>query len=244
MTDDAITRPQLRLRGRSFIAVALAPEPPVMEWLARLDSQIERAPTFFVGRPVVLDLAATRLNEPGIRALLGELAGRNIQIIGIEGVDPAVQIANATGWPPMLNGGRTASAIAIPEEPAPLPPESDAPDAPPPPQEPASLLVKEPIRSGQSIVFPRGDVTIVGSVGSGAEVMAGGSIHVYGTLRGRAIAGMVGNPEARIFCRRLEAELLAIDGLYRTAEDMDPQLRGRAVQAWLDRDSIVMAALD
>jgi septum site-determining protein MinC len=74
--------------------------------------------------------------------------------------------------------------------------------------------------------------------------MAGGSIHVYGALRGRAIAGMLGNPQARIFCRRLEAELLAIDGLYRTAEDMDPTLRGRPVQAWLDRDSIVMAPLD
>ncbi len=74
--------------------------------------------------------------------------------------------------------------------------------------------------------------------------MAGGSVHIYGTLRGRAIAGMLGNPGARIFCRRMEAELLAIDGLYRTAEDMDEALRGRAVQAWLDRDSIVMAGLD
>ncbi|MBO0709767.1 MAG: septum site-determining protein MinC [Acetobacteraceae bacterium] len=241
MNDDSIARPQLRLRGRSFIAVALAPEPPVMEWLARLDAQIERAPSFFVGRPVVLDLSATKLNEPGVRTLLVELTARKIQIIGIEGADPAVQAVDAPGWPPMLNGGRTASAITIPDEPTPPPREQEAP---PPPEEPASLLIKEPIRSGQSIVFPKGDVTIVGSVGSGAEVMAGGSIHVYGTLRGRAIAGMIGNPEARIFCRRLEAELLAIDGLYRTAEDMDPQLRGRPVQAWLDRDSIVMATLD
>jgi septum site-determining protein MinC len=105
-------------------------------------------------------------------------------------------------------------------------------------------VLQEPVRSGQSIVFPRGDVTVLGSVSSGAEVMAGGSIHIYGALRGRAIAGMLGNPGARIFCRRMEAELLAIDGLYRTAEDMDETLRGRPVQAWLDRDSIVMAGLD
>lgn len=206
-----------------------------MEWLARLDEQIERSPSFFPKRPVVLDLSVTHLNEPGIRALLRELHERSIRVIGIEGADEQVQSLDVPGWPPMLNGGRAAGAIAVPDEPAPTPPA---------PEEPASLLVSEPIRSGQSIVFPKGDVTIVGSVSSGAEVMAGGSIHVYGTLRGRAVAGLMGNPQARIFCRRLEAELLAIDGLYRTAEDMDPALRGRAVQAWLDRDSIVMAPLD
>ena len=76
------------------------------------------------------------------------------------------------------------------------------------------------MRSGQSVIFPEGDVTVLGSVGSGAEIVAGGSIHIYGTLRGRAIAGATGNARARIFCRKLEAELLAIDGLYKTADDM------------------------
>ena len=93
-------------------------------------------------------------------------------------------------------------------------------------------------------MFEAGDVTVLGSVASGAEVVAGGSIHVYGTLRGRAVAGLAGNGRARIFCRRLEAELLAIDGLYRTADDLEPGLRGRAVQAWLDGETMKMAALD
>jgi septum site-determining protein MinC len=77
----------------------------------------------------------------------------------------------------------------------------------------------------------------------GAEVIAGGSIHIYGALRGRAIAGSTGNPQARIFCNKLEAELVAIDGLYRTADEMDPQFRGKPVQAWLTGDSMTMAAL-
>ena len=235
MTDESPTRPQIRLRGRSFIAVALVPEPPVMDWLGRLDAELERAPSFFAGRTVVLDLSVAKLHEPGIRALLAELKARDIRILGIEGAGEDVQALDAPGWPPMLNGGRAAGAIDVPDEPPPTPPE---------PEEPCSLLLREPVRSGQSIVFPRGDVTVLGSVSSGAEVMAGGSIHVYGTLRGRAVAGMLGNPAARIFCRRMEAELLAIDGLYRTAEDMDQALRGRPVQAWLDRDSIVMAGLD
>jgi septum site-determining protein MinC len=106
-----------------------------------------------------------------------------------------------------------------------------------------SLLVDEPVRSGQSVIFPEGDVTVVGSVASGAEVIAGGSIHIYGTLRGRAIAGSNGNADARIFCGKLEAELVAIDGLYRMAEDMGSEFRGRAVQTWLEGDAIKMAAL-
>ncbi len=101
-----------------------------------------------------------------------------------------------------------------------------------------SLMISEPVRSGQSIIFPEGDVTIVGSVASGAEVIAGGSIHIYGALRGRAMAGSLGNASARIFCKKLEAELLAIDGVYKVAEDIDPKLRGQAVQLWLENDTI------
>ena len=94
------------------------------------------------------------------------------------------------------------------------------------------------------MIFPEGDVTVVGSVASGAEIIAGGSVHIYGTLRGRALAGSVGNASARIFCRRLEAELLAIDGVYKTAEDMAPNLRGQAVQLWLEGDSIMAERLN
>jgi septum site-determining protein MinC len=89
-----------------------------------------------------------------------------------------------------------------------------------------------------------GDVTVMGSVASGAEVIAGGSLHIYGALRGRAIAGAAGNAKARIFCRKLEAELLSIDGLYKTAEDLGSQFRGQAVQVNLDGDSMIMKALD
>jgi septum site-determining protein MinC len=109
---------------------------------------------------------------------------------------------------------------------------------------PASLVVPETVRSGGTIVFADGDVTVVGNVSSGAEVIAGGSIHIYGALRGRAVAGASGNPQARIFCRRFEAELLVIDGLYKCADDMDPGLRGKAVQARLDRKAMIITTLD
>ena len=106
------------------------------------------------------------------------------------------------------------------------------------------MLIESPIRSGQSVNFPFGEVTVLGSVASGAEIVAGGSIHVYGTLRGRAMAGSAGDSRARIFCSRNEAELLAIDGYYQTAENMDASLRGRPVQVRLDGVELTIATLD
>jgi septum site-determining protein MinC len=106
-----------------------------------------------------------------------------------------------------------------------------------------SLVLDRAIRSGEAVIFPDGDVTVLGSVGSAAEILAGGSIHVYGTLRGRAAAGFKGNRSARIFCSRNEAELLSIDGRYRTADSMD-DLRGQPVQAWLADGELRVAPLE
>ena len=111
-------------------------------------------------------------------------------------------------------------------------------------QEPSSLLLEEPVRSGQSVTHPDGDVTVIGSVASGAEIVAGGSVHVYGSLRGRAMAGAYGETRARIFCRRFEAELLVIGGFYITADEIDADMRGKAIQAWLENDAVKIARLD
>jgi septum site-determining protein MinC len=215
------------------MALVLAPEPPVEDWLDALDAQISRSPSFFSGRPVVLDLGALPTEQPDVAGLLQRLTQRAIRIIGTEGAHPSWQGLEA--WAPLhANGTRPARPLDVPDEPRAAPPAHDV----------NSLLIDQPVRSGQSIAFERGDVTILGSVASGAEVIAGGSIHVYGTLRGRAIAGLTGNTRARIFCRKMEAELLAIDGVYLTADDMSPALRGKPVQAWLAGESMNLATLD
>lgn len=219
------------------MALVLAPEPPITDWLTELDAQIQRSPAFFQGRPVVVDLSALPMRKQDLAALIDDLQQRDIRLIGIEGADPAWLGSEAWGLPPLMTGSRPAGTIEVPDGTQAAAPSTEARPA-------ASLLLDRPVRSGQSVIFPEGDVTVVGSVASGAEIIAGGSIHVYGTLRGRAIAGSTGNGRARIFCHRLEAELLAIDGLYKTADDMEPKLRGRAVQAWLDGDAMVLAALD
>ena len=100
--------------------------------------------------------------------------------------------------------------------------------------EAGTLVITEPVRSGQQIFAGRGDLVVVASVSPGAELIARGNIHVYGTLRGRALAGVNGDSTARIFCESLDAELIAIAGLYKLSDAIDPSLRRQRVQAFLD----------
>ena len=212
------TRQQVRLRGRSYVAFVFAPVVPIIDWLAEIDATVARSPGFFIGKPIVLDLSAVELSRAAVAHLVVSLEKKNIRVLGIEGVEPGVLTPT---MPPLLSGGRIcAIREAEPEKPEVKPL--------------TSLLLDQPVRSGQSIVFPEGDVTVLGSVGSGAEIVAGGSIHVYGALRGRAMAGVNSNSAARIYCQKIEAELLAIDGYYQTAEELDATLRERPAQAWLE----------
>lgn len=233
MTSAPTPRRSVELRGRAFKALVLAPETPLPDWFADLDEALKRSPTLFDGRALILDVAALAPDAPGLDTLLSDLGSRRIRILGIEG--SALPLVGP-GRPPLLAAGRPVSTIEIPTVPA----------EPPTPPEPAttSLTIEGSVRSGQSIVHPTGDVTVMGSVSSGAEILAGGSIHVYGALRGRAIAGAARNPRARICCRKFEPELLGIDRLVRTAEDMGTHLRGQAVQIWLDGGAIKFASLD
>ena len=107
-----------------------------------------------------------------------------------------------------------------------------------------SLIIDANVRSGQSILHPEGDVTVVGRVASGAEIVAGGSVHIYGALQGRVIAGVSGVPGAHIFCKEARAELLCIGGSYLTAEGMDPKFEGRSIDASLVDDKLEIRILN
>ena len=229
---DAISQPTrqlVRMRGRSYVAFVFCPVVPIVGWLDEIDATLARSPGFFVGKPVVLDLSAVDLSQTAIAHLVTSLEQRDIRVLGIEGVD-AAQLT--TSMPPLLTGGRQCVLT------------QNEPKKPEPKPKPMSLLLESPVRSGQSVVFTEGDVTVLGSVGSGAEIVAGGSIHIYGTLRGRAMAGVNGNSAARIYCQKIEAELLAIDGYYQTAEEIDATLRNRPAQAWLEGDIMKITPLN
>ncbi|WP_416193763.1 septum site-determining protein MinC [Nitrobacter sp. TKz-YC01] len=223
-------RQVMRLRGRSYIAFVFSPFMPIVNWLEEIDATLARSPGFFVGRPIVLDLSAVDLSSHGIAHLVSNLESRGIRVLGLEGVEATGLDA---GLPPVLIGGRGCEI----EQAEPKQVEGPRPPTP-------SLLLQTPVRSGQRIVFTEGDITVLGSVGSGAEIVAGGSIHVYGTLRGRAMAGINGNAAARIYCQKIEAELVAIDGYYQTAEDIGETLRRRPAQAWLDGEVIRITPLN
>jgi len=231
----------MRFRGRSFMAFVLTPAAPITDWLAGLDKWTRNSPDFFVGRAIILDLATVALDQAEMSGLIAALGERGIRVMGLEGVEPD-QLGPTL--PPLLKGGRpVAAGEAIAPSPGDQPAAAEAAQ-PPQRQEPSSLLLESPIRSGQSVIFPYGDVTVLGSVASGAEIVAGGSIHIYGALRGRAMAGSMGNARARIFCNKNEAELISIDGYYRTAEQIDTSLRGRPAQCWLQDRVLSIAALD
>jgi septum site-determining protein MinC len=209
----ASQRQSLMFRARSYMAFVFAPQPPIVEWLADLDANLAKSDGFFANHAVALDLSAVQLSPSAIAHLVANLAERNIRILGIERLKDADGAALPPGLPPILRNGRGTQSFEFPKSgAAAAAAETPAPSAGPLPFKPqeTSLLIQDPVRSGQSVVFIEGDITVLGSVASGAEIVAGGSIHVYGPLRGRAIAGAGGNARARIFCHRAEPELLAI----------------------------------
>ncbi len=265
MSVSAQARSGFRLAGRSFLAFILAPDLPLATWLAELDRWMARSKGFFAGRPVVLDLSGLSLSKPDVAGLLAQIQARAIRVIGVEGIDPAWLGPNLAPLAPINRpDAKPATVIDFPD------PGSNEPDCdepvrahrasgrngaaaarPPVPDvtglpetvAPATLLISKPVRSGQSVIYPQGDVTVVGSIASGAEVIAGGSIHVYGALKGRAIAGSTGDTRARIFCGRFDSELIAINGLYQTADDVRADVRGMPVQVYLDGQAMVVAPL-
>ena len=228
MTVQSLPQQAISFKGRSLLAFVLTPTMPVERWLAELDAWLDRSPGFFHEKPVMLEIAGLTLDREAYQDFIQDLAQRRLRVMAVEGAAPEHL---GDDLPPQICGGRAASAAALMDLPGKAEPK------------PASLVIEGHVRSGQSIFFPEGDVTIIGAVASGAEVIAGGSIHVYGALRGRAMAGVSGEPGARIFCRKLQAEFLSISGAYRTADDMGAQ-EGRAIHARLDGADMTIIVLD
>lgn len=212
-----------------------------------LETKIAQAPEFFRNAPVVVDLS--HLNEAALDfpLLVGLLRGLGLLPIGVRGgteqhretarlMDLAVLSQGSRGPAAAVAtrpaaGGAAATARAPAEKPAPAAAAA------------GGKLVTRPVRSGQRLYAQGGDLTVLAAVSSGAELMADGNIHVYGPLRGRALAGVKGNTEARVFCQDLRAELVSVAGHYRVSENLDPALAGRPVQVRLQDGRLIIEAL-
>ncbi|MBO9827737.1 septum site-determining protein MinC [Xanthomonas sp. A2111] len=225
--------------------------------VARLSQEmrerVQRAPKLFGRAAVIIDFGglAQTPDVATAQALLDGLRDAGVLPVALAyGTREIEELSVALGLPLLakfraqyerFDGGAPAAAPA-PVSPPPPPP-------PPPPPAPAARpqpgrMQKNAVRSGQQLYAENCDLTVMATVGAGAEVISDGSIHIYGTLRGRALAGAQGNTEARIFCRDFHAELVAIAGHYKVLDDIPKELRGKAVQVWLEQDQIMIAAQD
>ena len=208
-----------------------------------LDAQLADSPDFFEQEPVVIDLS--QLQDDGdsdgidFTALRALLARHQTQPIAVRGGSDAQHAAARAA-------GLSVAEMPVAPTPTPRAAPSPAPEAPQIVREvqvPATgtLVIDKPLRSGQQVYARGGDVIVMAVVSFGAEVIADGNIHVYAPLRGKAIAGARGNTEARIFTTCLEAQLVAIAGIYRTAEvPLGPDVAGKAAQISLDGKKLVI----
>jgi septum site-determining protein MinC len=227
------TLPIIRLLGVDMDAVA-----------EQIGAKVEQAPDFFRNTPVVIDLtglteAAGKVEFP---LLVGLLRGYGMIPFGVRGGSPAQHEAAEAmelailGDALMRRMGPTVGGKARPgsaeAEAAPRPAPNSAPNSA---QASSFTLITRPVRSGQRIYAAGGDLSVVAAVSAGAELMADGNIHVYGPLRGRALAGMKGDTAARIFCQDLQAELVSVAGHYRVSENIPNELKGSPVQIFLDQ---------
>ncbi|MEM7498457.1 MAG: septum site-determining protein MinC [Pseudomonadota bacterium] len=254
--DVSATVMPLQIRGRFLTAVVL-PVPGAVDdaFYAAVDAALKQSPRFFADAPLVIDVAEAEglETEDAFGALLDALRTRRLSPIGIQNASAHQTVAaDARGLITLKPGRDTAFEPPRPTpvapravEPAPRPVAVPDPEPAPPPQPVArpSLLITEPVRSGQCIVAEEGDLVVLASVSSGAELIAPGHIHVYGALRGRALAGVGGDTSARIFCQSLEAELIAIAGLYKTSEAFETTVAKRRVQAFLETDTLCIQPL-
>ena len=208
-----------------------------------LAQQVERSPRFFRHAPVVLDLrGAGNFTKAAEFAEARELLRENtLALVGVQNAEPAqLDAAAAAGLAsfapsatqPSRRAARPAAATAAADT-APAAPVQQAPRA-------TARLVTEPVRSGTQIYARGTDLVVTAAVSPGAELVADGNIHVYGPLRGRALAGASGDTGARIFCSRLEAELVSIAGRYLVSEQLPPEHQRSSVQIALVDDRLTV----
>ena len=230
---------QVRIRTTDSVAIK-----------KELAARVLAAPQLFERTAVCLDLSALE-REPdvaGTKALLDAIREAGMLPVGLGyGTSQVDALARELGIPVLPQHRASNKPHAAPSPPpavesAPAP----APKADPTPAEPIamsapSLMHHQPVRSGQQVYARSRDLVVTTTVGAGAEVIADGCVHIYGALRGRAVAGARGEVTARVFCQEFQAELVSIAGVFRVFETIPPELAGKPVQAWLDGDDLRFA---
>lgn len=236
------------LKSTSLPLVALVLKTADLDALAAdLAQRFARTPQFFDGEPVVIDLGALAhddapLDVANLVALLRDFKMAPVAVRG--GNEAQMQRAHAVGLTYAPDDARATAPRASSSESVSERAAVASPASVPPAAAPTTVVIDKPLRSGQRVYAPGGDIIVLALVSFDAEVIADGHVHVYAPLRGRAMAGARGNTGARIFSTCFEPQLVSIAGVYRTNEiDIPTDMRGQPTQVWLEGERIVMAPL-
>jgi septum site-determining protein MinC len=232
---DAMTEQSLEIRFGQIGLVQVrihTTDPGVI--LDELTGRTATAPQFFQRTAVCLDLSplSTEPTVAEVRAVVDTVRRAGMLAVGLAQGSPAIEeLAKALEMP-------TFAPYKMPNRPVPV-------VQPAPVPEPAlvSLMHHQPVRSGQRVYARERDLIVTSTVAASAEVMADGCVHIYGSLRGRAMAGAHGDAAARVFCQEFNAELVSIAGVFRVFETLPAELAGKPVQAWLAGDDLRFARI-
>jgi septum site-determining protein MinC len=218
-----------------------------------LELRAREAPQLFTRAPVVMDLSflSPQPVDDKVTALLDAVRAAGMLPVGLAYGDSATDELSQRLGLPLIAKFRAAydrvRAVDAGEPDAARTPVEAVPDTPPSPPAASAPTValhhQHPVRTGQQLYAHGTDLVVVGAVANGAEVLADGNIHVYGSLRGRAFAGALGDKTSRIFCSEFRAEIVSIAGHYRVFEELPREFAGRAVQVWLEQEKLQIAAL-
>ncbi len=229
------------LKASSFtLPVLTLIDADILSLSEQLGQKVKQAPEFFKNAPLVIDIGALASADVPIEfeSLIEQISKLGMAPIGVRGGNRSQNAVAQSFGLALLADARST-------------PPTEKKEAPPVKQtvqqhasvKPSAMLVEQPVRSGQRIYAVDQDLIILAPVSQGAEVMADGNIHIYGALRGRALAGVKGDTNTRIFCQNLQAELVAISGNYQISEGLDESLRGKNVQIHLSDDSLLIEEL-
>ncbi|MBU1390844.1 MAG: septum site-determining protein MinC [Gammaproteobacteria bacterium] len=219
-----MSKPSLELKGASFtLSVLHINSSDLQAVITELDSKLAQAPQFFLGAPLVVNLSAIQHDSLNLSALKDLLISRQLVIVGITGATTVLSKQAKDLGLAIVKAGKQSST--------------------PPPAPRQTKIVKQNIRSGQQVYAKNGDLIIFGAVGNGAEVIADGSIHIYGALRGKAMAGAAGDTSAVIIAHSLEAELVSIAGQYWLAENLQQHSSDKSGCIRLNGESLMVESL-
>ncbi|VEE64613.1 Septum site-determining protein MinC [Shewanella putrefaciens] len=219
-----MSKPSLELKGASFtLSVLHINSSDLNAVMAELDSKLAQAPQFFLGAPLVVNLSAIQDNDFNLHGLKELLLSRQLVIVGITGATTALSNQAKNLGLAIVKAGKQSVT--------------------PPPAPRQTKVLKQNIRSGQQVYAKNGDLIIFGAVGNGAEVIADGSIHIYGALRGKAMAGAAGDSSAVIIAHSLEAELVSIAGQYWLAENLQQHSSDKSGCIRLNGESLIVESL-